>query len=125
MRSMSKKATNDVLRLDYTTKLVEMLTAAGEEVLRVGSNEIAIHVVDADGEDSFVTFTIKVPTGSRDGDIYDGYAMAQDYTMKQEQKEIKAAEAAKKKAAKIARDQKMRKQKAEAKAAREGEGKGE
>lgn len=117
---MSKKATNDALRLDYTTKLVEMLTAAGEDVLRVGSNEIAIPVVDAEGEDSFVTFTIKVPTGSRDGDIYDGYAMAQDYTMKQEQKETKAAEAAKKKAAKIARDQKMREQKQAAKAQREG-----
>ena len=117
---MSKKATNDALRAMYVENLIKILGDSGEEVLRVGSNEIAIPVVDAEGEDSFVTFTIKVPTGSRDGDIYDGYAMAQDYTMKQEQKEIKAAEAAKKKAAKIARDQKMREQKQAAKAQREG-----
>ena len=89
---MSKKATNDALRLDYTTKLVEMLTAAGEDVLRVGSNEIAIPVVDAEGEDSFVTFTVKVPTGTRDGDAYDGYAMAEDYCLRQKNKAEKAAE---------------------------------
>ena len=122
---MSKKATNDALRLDYTNKLVEALAALGEEVLRVGSNEIAIPVVDAEGEDNFVTFTVKVPTGSRDGDAYDGYSMAQDYAMRQEEKKAKAEKAAAEKARKIARDEKMRKQKAEAKAAREGDGKGE
>jgi flagellar biosynthesis/type III secretory pathway protein FliH len=122
---MSKKATNDALRMDYTNKLVEALAALGEEVLRVGSNEIAIPVVDAEGEDNFVTFTVKVPTGSRDGDAYDGYSMAQDYSMKLEEKKAKAEKAAADKARKIARDEKMRKQKAEAKAAREGDGKGE
>lgn len=122
---MSKKATNDALRMDYTNKLVEALAALGEEVLRVGSNEIAIPVVDAEGEDNFVTFTVKVPTGSRDGDAYDGYSMAQDYAMRQEEKKAKAEKAAAEKARKIARDEKMREQKAEAKAAREGDGKGE
>ena len=122
---MSKKATNDALRLDYTNKLVEALAALGEEVLRVGSNEIAIPVVDAEGEDNFVTLTVKVPTGSRDGDAYDGYSMAQDYAMRQEEKKAKAEKAAAEKARKIARDEKMRNQKAEAKAAREGDGKGE
>jgi flagellar biosynthesis/type III secretory pathway protein FliH len=119
---MSKKATNDALRLMYTNNLMEALTAFGEEVLRVGSNEIAIPVVDAEGEDSFVTFTVKVPTGSRDGDAYDGYSMAQDYAMRQEEKKAKAEKAAAEKARKIARDEKMRKQKAAAKAAREGKG---
>jgi hypothetical protein len=88
----------------------------------VGSNEIAIAVVDAEGEDNFVTFTVKVPTGSRDGDAYDGYSMAQDYAMRQEEKKAKAEKAAAEKARKIARDEKMRQQKAEAKAAREGKG---
>jgi hypothetical protein len=119
---MSKKATNDALRLDYTNKLVEALAALGEEVLRVGSNEIAIPVVDAEGEDNFVTFTIKVPVGSRDGDAYDGYGMAQDYTMKCEAKKEKAEKAAAEKARKIARDEKMRQQKADAKAKRDGKG---
>lgn len=118
---MSKKATNDALRAMYIDNLVEVLTAAGEDVLRVGSNEIAIPVVDAEGEDNYVVFVVKVPTGSRDGDAYDAYGLAQEYEMKQAEKKEKAEKAAKEKAAKIARDQKMREQRAAAKAAHSGE----
>ena len=105
---MSKKATNDALREMYVNNLIETLTAAGEDVLRVGSNEIAIPVIDGEGEDSYVVFVVKVPTGSRDGEAY---GLAQEYEMKQAEKKEKAEKAAKEKAAKIARDQKMREQK--------------
>ena len=108
---MSKKATNDALREMYVTNLIETLTAAGEDVLRVGSNEIAIPVIDGEGEDSYVVFVVKVPTGSRDGEAYDAYGLAQEYEMKQAEKKEKAEKAAKEKAAKMARDQKMREQK--------------
>ena len=118
---MSKKATNDALRNQYVETIVKMLADAGEEVLRVGSNEIAIPVVDAEGEDNYVVFVVKVPTGSRDGDAYDAYGLAQEYEMKQAEKKEKAAKAAEDKARKIARDEAMRKQKAEAKAKREGQ----
>jgi hypothetical protein len=116
--AMTKKQINDQLRAMYVDNLVEVLTAAGEEVLRVGSNVIAIPVVDAAGEDSYVEFTVKVPTGSRDGDIYDGYSLAQDYAMKCEEKAEKAKKAAEEKARKIARDQSMRAQKQAAAQAR-------
>ena len=114
---MSKKTTNDALRAKYINNLAEVLNAAGEEVLRVGSNELAIPVVDDEGEDSYVVFTVKVPTGSRDGDAYDAYGLAQEYEMKQAAKEEKAKKTAEEKAKKIARDQKMREQKAAARAA--------
>ena len=117
---MSKKATIDALRQEWVTKFVEMLTAADEEVLRVGSNELAIPVVDGEGEEQYIVFKIQVPTGSRDGDAYDGYAMAEDYAMKQRDKAEKAAKAAEEKARKIARDEKMREQKRAAAAQREG-----
>lgn len=113
---MSKKSTNDALRAMYVNNLIEVLNAAGEEVLRVGSNEIAIPVVDGEGEDSYVVFTVKVPTGSRDGDAYDAYGLAQEYEMKQAEKKEKAKRDAEEKARKIARDTEMRRQKAEAKA---------
>lgn len=113
---MSKKTTNDALRALYTEKLVEMLNAADEEVLRVGTNEIAIPVVDGEGEDSYVVFTVKVPTGSRDGDAYDAYGLAQEFEMKQKEKAEKNKEKEIAKAKKIARDEEMRRQKAEAKA---------
>lgn len=116
---MSKKA-NDNLRQQFTEKVVEMFRKLDEEVLIVGSNEIAIPCVDEEGNDAYCCITIKVPTGSRDGDPYDGYAMAQEYQMKQAEKKEKAAKAAKEKAAKIARDEAMRAKRAEAKAKREG-----
>lgn len=114
------KATNEALRAQYIDMITKLLVKADEEVLRVKSNEIAIPCVDAEGEDSFVVITIKVPTGSRDGDPYDGYGEAESYEMGCKQKAEKAAADAKKKAAKIARDEAMRAKKAENKAKREG-----
>ena len=116
--SMSKKATEE-LRLHYTEFLANLLSGAGEEILRAGSNELAIPCVDSEGEDSWITVTIKVPTGSREGDPYDGYAMAEEYTMKQKTKAERDKANAEKKARKIARDEAARKAKAEAKARRE------
>ena len=117
---MSKKQTIDVLRADYVKRLMEMLKEEGEDVLVVGSNEIAIPVVDGEGEEQYVVFKVQIPSGSRDGDAYDGYAMAEDYAMKQKEKAEKAAKAAEEKAKKIARDEKMRAQKKAAAANREG-----
>lgn len=115
------KKTNDALRNQYLNLITELLAGADEEVLRVKSNEIAIPCVDADGEDSFVVITVKVPTGSRDGDPYDGYGEAESYEMNCKAKAEKAKVDAEKKAKKIARDEAMRAKKAENKAKREGE----
>lgn len=116
----SKKAVRDAKRAEYIQKVSEFLAAQGDEILVTGSNELAIPVVRADGEEDYIVLTFKMPTGSRDGDPYDGYAMAEDYQMKLAQKEEKAKAAAEAKAKKIARDEKMRQAKAEAKAKREG-----
>ena len=115
--SMSKKG-NDALRTKFVGILKDVLSAAGEEVLITGTNEICIPTVDAEGEDQYVVFTVKVPTGSRDGDAYDGYSMQQDFAIKQKNKAEKAKKDAKDKAAKIARDTKMRASKAKLKAER-------
>ena len=90
------KKTNDALRAQYLDLITKLLTGADEEVLRVKSNEIAIPCVDADGEDNFVVITVKVPTGSRDGDPYDGYGEAESYDLKLKEKAEKEAEKAKK-----------------------------
>ena len=115
------KATNEALRAQYVELLTKLLGDGGEEVLRVKSNEIAIPCVDRDGEDNYVVITIKVPSGSRDGDPYDGYGEAESYAPSVQQKAEKAKADAKKKAAKIARDEAMRAKKAEQKAKREGD----
>ena len=117
---MANKKVNDALRAEWTRAVGEWLKELGEDVLRVGTNQIAIPVVDSEGEDNYVEFTIKIPSGSRDGDAYDPYGLAQEYEMKQAEKKEKAAKAAEEKARKIARDEEMRRQKAANKAKREG-----
>lgn len=89
------------------------------DVLRTGSQELCLPIIGEDNEEGYLVITFKVPKGSRDGEIYDGYAMAEDYKLKCEAKEAKAKEAQKKKEAKIKRDEEVRRQKAEAKAKRE------
>ena len=116
MANTSKKNLHDALRAKYIERVSEFLADAGEEVLVTGSNEIALPCVDSEGNDEFVVITFKVPTGSRDGDAYDGYSMAEDFKMKSAEKAEKAKIAAEKKAKKIAQNKKMREEKAKAKA---------
>lgn len=110
------KVLNEEIKGRFLDGVSEHLTNAGEEVLRVGSNEIAIPVVDEDGNEKWLVLTFKVPTGHRDGDAYDGYAMAEDFKMKCEDKERKAKE----KAEKAAKDKAKREAKAKEKEKAEG-----
>ena len=116
MATTSKKSLHDALRAKYIERVSKFLADTGEEVLVTGSNEIALPCVDSEGNDEFIVITFKVPTGSRDGDAYDGYSMAEDFKMKSAEKAEKAKIAAEKKAKKIAQDKKMREEKAKAKA---------
>lgn len=117
---MTNKQAQDALRQRYVEVIKKALSDLGEEVLQTGSNTIAIPCVDDNGDEQFCCFTIKVPTGSRDGDPYDGYGEAESYALNCKQKAEKAKADAEKKAKKIARDQAMRAKKAEQKAMREG-----
>ena len=106
------KVLNDEIKARFLDGVAEHLTNVGEEVLRTGSNEIAIPVLDEDNNEKWLVVPFKVPTGSRDGDAYDGYSMAEDYQMKQTEK----AEKAKAKAEKAAGDKAKRAKKAKEKA---------
>lgn len=116
-KKMTAKQATEALRTKYLDKVKAMLTAGDDpdEVLVTGTNEVAIPCVDALGEDQWIVISVKVPTGSRDGDPYDGYSMAEEYKIKQADKAAKAKESAKKKAEKIERDKQARALKAEAK----------
>ena len=114
--AVSKKSLHESLRKSYMDKITAFLADQGEEVLVTGSNEIALPCVDSEGNDEVIVLTFKVPTGSRDGDPYDGYSIAEDFKMKSAEKAEKAKIAAEKKAKKIAQNKKMREEKAKAKA---------
>lgn len=107
------KVLNEEIKVRFLDGVAEHLSNVGEEVLRTGSNEIALPVLDEDGNEKWLVLTFKVPTGSRlDGEPYDGYSVAEDYKMKCEDKERKAKE----KAEKAAKDKAKREDKARAKA---------
>ena len=102
MAKLTRKHLDEEIKVRFLEGVSEHLEGVGEEVLRVGSNELALPVVDADGNERWLVVTFKVPTGSRDGDAYDGYSMKEDYEMKLAEKaakaEAKAAKAQKDKA---------------------------
>lgn len=108
MAKLTRKQLDEEIKLRFLEGVSEHLENCGEEVLRVKSNEIALPVVDSDGEERWLVLTFKVPTGERHGDPYDGYSMAEDYKMGLEKKAAKAAEkeaeAAKKKAKQEAKE---------------------
>ena len=105
----SRKALREAVKAVYVADLAAYFDGKGEEVLQVKSNELAIPVVDAEGNEDFIVLTVKIPTGANKGtEPYDGYAMAEEYQLKQAEKAAKAKEAAEKKAAKIARDEARR-----------------
>lgn len=85
-----------------------LLEGAQYDVLRTGSQELCIPITNENGDEAYLKIAFAIPTGSRDGDAYDGYAMAEEYKLKCEENARKAKERAEKKAKKIEVDKKRR-----------------
>ena len=108
------------IREEFMTAVRELFEGKGEDVLQVKSGTISIPWVRGDDE-GYLNIAFSIPKGERDKENkcyipYDGYEEAQNYAQETEAKREKKAEAAKKRAEKIARDEKNR---AEAKRKRE------
>ena len=108
------------IREEFMTAVRELFEGKGEDVLQVKSGTISIPWSRGDDE-GYINIAFSIPKGERDKENkcyipYDGYEEAQNYAQETEAKHAKKAEAAKKKAEKIARDEKNR---AEAKRKRE------
>ena len=109
----SRKTLREEVKEKYVLSFMETLSKT-EDVLRVGSNEIAFPVIDSEGNEDYIVLTIKIPTGANKGtEPYDGYAMADEYELRLKTK----AEAKKKseelKQKKIAKDEEYRRKKKE------------
>ena len=112
--AVSRKAERELIRKEYLEMVSKFLVHAGEEVLVVKSNEIAIPVVGCEGNEDFIVINFKVPTGANKGtEPYDGYALAEDYVHNLAEKERKAEERKAEKARKIAHDAEIRRKRAE------------
>lgn len=108
------------IREEFMSAVREMFEGKGEDVLQVKSGTISIPWSRGDDE-GYINIAFSIPKGERDKENkcyipYDGYEEAQNYAQETEAKRAKKAEAEKKKAEKIARDEKNR---AEAKRKRE------
>lgn len=116
---MASKVETEI-REEFMSAVRELFEGKGEDVLQVKSGTISIPW--ARGEDEgYLNIAFSIPKGERDKENkcyipYDGYEEAQNYAQETEAKRAKKAETAKKKAEKIARDEKNR---AEAKRKRE------
>ena len=109
--AISNSKLNSTLRAKYFEQLVNFFAANGEEVLTTKSNEFCFPCVDSEGNEKFIQIVVKVPNGSRDGDDFDGYALAEEYAIKQKEKAELAKINAEKKAKKIAKDKAKREEK--------------
>ena len=101
------------LRNVYLEKIIDFFRKNEEDILQTGSNECVFPVLDSEGNEKWIQVVVKVPTGGRDGEGFDGYGMAESYQLKLKEKAEKKAEAEKKKAAKIEKDKKLREKKKE------------
>lgn len=109
--AISAKQLDDKLRNVYLEQVKQYFESVGEEILITGTNEICIPCLDEQSNEKFIQIVVKVPKGSRDGEAFDGYGLAEDFKIKQELKAIKKKEDAEKKAKKIERDKKLREEK--------------
>ena len=113
---MSKASLETALRVDALNVVKEALSThydldIEKQICVVSASELAIPVVDAEGNDKFVLIKVSIPRGTRNAeggyDEYDGYAAADDYKAELEQRQAKKdASEAKKQAAAKAREAK-------------------
>ena len=114
---MTKAQLETTLRSEYIGQICACLNAElSVETLRVGTSEIAVPCLDAEGNEAWVLIKVSVPRGTRNGeggyDPYDGYAAAEDYALTLDERKQKKAAVEAKKQAKIAKDQAKRAEKA-------------
>lgn len=76
------------LETEIRNSLIKTVTDAispFNDVLPVSASELAIPVVDSEGNEKFAVIKISIPRGSRNGnggyDEYDGYAAAEDWKL--------------------------------------------
>ena len=114
--AVSRKVEREIIRKEYLEMVSKFLAHAGEEVLLVKSNEIAVPVVGCEGNEDYLVITFKVPTGANKGtEPYNGHELAIDYLHNLAEKEEKAKARAEEKERKKKRDEEIRRKKAEQK----------
>ena len=100
---MSKAELETAIRNDLLAAITEVLSKKLDtDVMPVSASELAIPVLDAEGNEKFALVKVSIPRGTRNGnggyDAYDGYRVADDYKAELEEKKAKKIASAQRKA---------------------------
>lgn len=101
MSKVSQRTLDANLRTKTTAEIAETVENLYGAAYVVGSNKVAVLLEDETGAKRWALLTVSVPSGSRDGEQFDGYAEAEAYAFKVEEDRKKAEAAAAKKAKKM------------------------
>lgn len=107
----NNRALDNQLREKVLEKVMDFFRKNEEDVLQTNSNECAFPCLDSEGNEKWIQIVVKVPTGGRDEEGFDGYGVAESYQLKLKEKEEKKKANEEKKAKKIERDKKLREEK--------------
>lgn len=107
---MTRKQENENKRTEILKKIWTLIESEGDEVIQIKKNEIAFPFVYDNGDESFVKIAVSIPSGSRDGDIFDAYSLGEEFKINEKKKAEIAERKAEEKKKKIARDEKQREQ---------------
>lgn len=109
---MNKAELENAIRNDILSAISELLTKKFEtDVLPTSASELAIPVLDAEGNEKFAVVKVSIPRGTRSGgsyEPYDGYAAAEEYKMELNDRAAKKAAREEKKAAAEAEKERKR-----------------
>lgn len=112
---MNKASLETEIRNSILTLITDTIKI-NNDVLPVSASELAIPVVDSEGNEKFALIKVSIPRGSRNGnggyDEYDGYAAAEEWKMVLADRADKAA--ARKEKAERAEKERERKRAAKA-----------
>ena len=79
--AVSRKALREQVKEQYMAKLMAIL-GEQEDVGVTAANEFNFPIVDAEGNEDFIVVKLVIPTGTRDGEPYDGYGAREDFAIK-------------------------------------------
>lgn len=123
MAKKTQTALDKELREKWFNIIKDYVSTLADDVMDTKSAAFTFPDVDAERNDRFVLVTIQIPKGDREKvngvtvtTPYDGYAVAEEYSLKLKEQAEKKAKADENKRKKIAQDEAFRKAQAEIKA---------
>ena len=110
---MSKASLETEIRNNVLQTIIEAVNPISD-ILPISASELALPIVDSEGNEKFAVIKVSIPRGERDGNggyiPFDGYAAAEDWKLVLAERADKAA----KRKEKAERTEKERARKAEA-----------